>query len=223
MIVQDVTYRDQEAVAATGRGEVGRDDFLRLLLTQLSYQDPLSPMDSMEFTAQLSQFSQLEQMLDLNHKLDSLLLYQSSLNSWQGVGMIGKEVDAAGDWVELSEGKAGKVGYSLDQDTNRVSVRIYDPGGRLVRTLDLGAEHGGEHLIQWDGRDDNHVPLPDGVYAIEVRAGAGEEARAVPTFVRGVITGLSLEGDQPVLLMGSQEVPFADITVVRDNSGGNPT
>ena len=86
MIIPNVTYYDQEAsdVEIERTDDIGRETFLRLLVAQLSHQDPLNPMDSMEFTSQLSQFSELEQIISLNEKLDSLLLYQSSLNTWQG-------------------------------------------------------------------------------------------------------------------------------------------
>lgn len=220
MIVSDVTYHDQGTLTTEKGDQLGQDAFLRLLLTQLAHQDPLSPMDSMEFTAQLSQFSQLEQMVDFNEKLDSLLLYQSSLNRWQGVEMIDKEVDAVGDWVELNDGTAGRVGYQLDEDCSRVTVRVFDPNGRLVRTLNHGPGQRGEHLIEWDGSSDGGTTLPDGRYTVTVTAGAGEGAEAVPTFVRGIITGLTFQDGMPLLLMGNQEIPFAGVVAVRGISEG---
>lgn len=216
MIVSDVTYYQQGASTTERGDQIGRDAFLKLLLAQLAHQDPLSPMDSMEFTAQLSQFSQLEQMFGLNEKLDSLLLYQSSLNSWQGVGMIGREVDALGDWIELGDdAAAGTIGYRLEEDCSRVTVQIFDHNGRLVHTLDEGAREKGDHLIQWDGRDNDGTTLPDGRYTVKVTAGDDEVADAVTTFVRGMITGVSFEGGVPLLMMGSEKIPFASVMEIR--------
>jgi len=220
MIVPNVTYHDQGSITPEKGDQIGQDAFLRLLLAQLAHQDPLSPMNSMEFTAQLAQFSQLEQMVSFNEKLDSLLLYQSSLNSWQGVEMIGKEVDAMGDWVELNDGSAGTIGYRLEQNCSQVTVQIFDQNGKLVRTLDQGPREKGENLIEWDGRDDDGTTLPDGPYTVAVTAGSGESVASIATFVRGMITGVSFEHGIPLLLMGNQEIPFASVMAVRSISEG---
>lgn len=220
MLVSDVTYQETEAPAPQRNDQISKEAFLNLLVAQLSHQDPLNPMDSMEWTAQLSQFSELEQMFNLNDKLDDLILYQSSLNNWQGVAMIGKEVDASGDWIELRNGETGQVGYHLDQDASRVTVRILDSGGRVVRTEILGAEFRGDHLIDWNGKDDRGASLPDGRYTVAVTVGEGEGAETAVTFVRGMITGVRFEQGRPLLLMGDETIPFADVQAVREVSAG---
>jgi flagellar basal-body rod modification protein FlgD len=215
MIVSNVTYQQQESLNLESGAQIGQEAFLTLLLAQLSHQDPLSPMDSMEFTAQLSQFSQLEQMVGVNEKLDSLLLYQSSLNSWQGVGMIDREVDALGDWVNLTEGVAGMIGYSLDEDCSRVIVQIFDTRGNLVRTLDAGSRQKGNHLIDWDGRNENGNTLPDGRYTVTVTVESDKGPDPVTTFVRGRVTGVSFNQGIPLLLMGNETIAFANVLEVR--------
>ena len=220
MIVSDVTYNEQPTQTTERSDQLGQDAFLTLLLTQLAHQDPLNPMDSLEFTSQLSQFSELEQMVGLNDKLDDLLLYQSSLNSWQGVGMIDREVDAVGDWVALDDGTAGIIGYQLDEGCSQVTVEIYDGSGRLVRALDHGAREAGEHFIEWDGKDSFGLKMADGQYLVSVTGQEGEMAGSIPTFVRGVVTGVSFDGTVPLLLMGSKEVPFASVIEVRGTTEG---
>ena len=220
MIVSDVTYSEQVTQTAERSDQIGQEAFLTLLLTQLSHQDPLNPMDSLEFTSQLSQFSQLEQMVGLNQKLDDLLLYQSSLNSWQGVGMIDREIDAVGDWVTLDEGTAGLIGYRLYESSSQVTVEIFDGSGKLVRTLDHGARESGEHLIEWDGKDDLGNELPDGRYLVTVTGGAEETTGTIPTFVRGVVTGVSFESTIPLLLVGGEEIPFASVLEIRGMTEG---
>ncbi len=220
MIVPDATYNQQGSSVAESGNQLGQDAFLKLLIAQLAHQDPLAPMDSMQFTAQLAQFSQLEQMFELNDKMESVLLYEASLNSWQGLGMIDKEVDALGDWIELSGGAASTIGYRLEESSSRITVQIFDASGKVVRTLDEGAKEKGDHLIDWDGRDDNGNPLPDGRYTVSVTGEGDEEAQQVMTFVRGIITGVSFEGGVPLLLMGAQKIPFANVMEVRNVSEG---
>jgi len=220
MIVPDATYHPQGPTVAERGNQLGQEAFLKLLVAQLGHQDPLAPMDSMEFTAQLAQFSQLEQMFGLNEKMESLLLYQTSLNSWQGLGMIDKEVDALGDWIGLNQGVVSAIGYRLETDSSRVTVQIFNASGKVVRTLNDGARGEGDHLIKWDGRDDNGNPLPDGRYTVSVTSGGDEASQQVLTFVQGVITGVSFEGGVPLLLMGSEKIPFASIMEVRTVSKG---
>jgi len=220
MIISDVTYNDQEPQAPERGDELGKEAFLTLLVAQLSHQDPLNPMDGMEFTSQLSQFTELEQMFNLNEKLDSLIRYQSSLNNWQGVAMIGKEVEVSGDWIERNDGEGGMVGYHLDYDCSEVTVQIFNGGGRVVRTLRLGAKGRGDHVIDWNGKDDKGASVPDGRYTVTVSAGKGEEAGSIATFVRGRITGVSFEGEEPVLLMGGERIPFASVLKIQDVSEG---
>ncbi|NIQ38264.1 MAG: flagellar hook assembly protein FlgD, partial [Proteobacteria bacterium] len=74
--------------------------------------------------------------------------------------------------------------------------------------------------IDWDGRDDNGNPLPDGRYTVSVTGEGDEEAQQVMTFVRGIITGVSFEGGVPLLLMGAQKIPFANVMEVRNVSEG---
>lgn len=81
---------------------LGRDDFLKLFVNQLKYQNPLKPLESTEFTAQLAQFSSLEQLFNVNNGIQSLLAYQNSINNGMSVGFIGRI-------VKTTDGDAGTV------------------------------------------------------------------------------------------------------------------
>jgi len=223
MIVPEATYQQQassssSAAATDQKKQIDQDTFLKLLMTQLEHQDPLNPMDSMQFTSQLAQFSQVEQMVDCNKKLDSLAQYQSSFNNWQSVGMIGKEVTAPGDWVQLQNGVPGKAGYSLQNDSSQVTVKIVNSQGKLVRTLNLGVQGKGDHLIQWDGKGDNGTTLPDGRYTIQVNDGSSNGASQIGTFVQGVVTGVAFDQGTPSLLIAGEKVPFSSVTQIQDVS-----
>ena len=85
-----------------------KDAFLELLITQLQNQDPLNPTDSVEFTAQLAQFSSLEQLNNVNDNLEQLQNFQASINNSQAVALIGKDITANGNFLQLTNG--GPVG-----------------------------------------------------------------------------------------------------------------
>src|SRR5450432_3182658 len=76
----------------TDKSTLGKDDFLKLLMAQMSNQDPSNPTDSSTFVAQLAQFANVEQLQSVNQSLDTLLVAQSSSNQTQAIGLIGKNV-----------------------------------------------------------------------------------------------------------------------------------
>jgi flagellar basal-body rod modification protein FlgD len=104
------------APASSPAASLGLQDFLKILLTQLNYQDPLKPMDNQEFMAQMAQFTALEQSQRLNEKLDLLISNQAAL---QSVGLIGRTVDVA---TESGKVTGTVTSLSLQGEQPRVSV-----------------------------------------------------------------------------------------------------
>ena len=104
-----------QSATAAAKSTLGKDDFLKLFTSQLKYQDPLSPMDSTAFTAQLAQFSQLEQLYNMNDNFSGLLGYMKSVNNSMVAGFIGKTVTA----LDGTSGKVMGVEYT-DGQTNLV-------------------------------------------------------------------------------------------------------
>lgn len=153
---------------------MGKEDFLKLLTTQLRYQNPLSPEDPKDFVAQLSQFSSLEQLINLNNKLEdsakSSTALQNSMQLGQGVSLLGKEVKAQGNSFVVKSGEAGDMSFILGANAASTKVNIYTSGGTLVRTIDLGAKSAGEVDIDWDGKDNSGKQVADGTYYFQVAA-----------------------------------------------------
>ena len=148
----DTTAQSLSAGGASGtkKGEMNQDMFFQLLIAQLENQDPLNPMESTEFTAQLAQFSELEKLSSMNNALNYMQLYLASLNNAQAVDFIGKEIEAKGDSLQLSEGGSAAIHYKLPEDAAAVTINIYDKDMRLVRTIDEKSKNAGEHSKEWD-------------------------------------------------------------------------
>ncbi|OGW63140.1 MAG: hypothetical protein A2Y48_08790 [Nitrospirae bacterium RIFCSPLOW2_12_42_9] len=107
--------------------ELDKDDFLKLLVTQMRFQDPLKPMDQKEFTTQLVQFSSLDQLFSINDGLNTLTDSQGSANDFETVNFIGKEITTTGNKVVMGEGgPSTSIGYYLNTDASEVSVQIFD-------------------------------------------------------------------------------------------------
>lgn len=158
----------------TGGADMGKEDFLLLLTTQLRYQNPLSPEDPKDFVAQLSQFSSLEQLINLNNKLDDYSTtsqsMQNSMKLSQGLDLLGKEVKAQGNAFVVTDGTPNKASFILGEAAASTTVSIYNSSNQLVRTLDLGGQSKGEVEISWDGKDSNGNKVADGTYRYQVNA-----------------------------------------------------
>jgi len=173
-------------------GTVGKEDFLRLFTTQLRYQNPLNPMDGTEFTAQLAQFSSLEQLVNMGNTLNSILSYQDSLNNALATNLMGKMVKTDGNRVHL-KGSADFT-YHVPQDVAGMTLNIYSSSGEVVRTIDFGQQPAGDGKYTWDGTDNNGDPLPEGFYTVEFTA-TDDNGNSVPvsTETLSTVTGLSFE------------------------------
>ncbi len=197
---------------------MGKNDFLNLLVAQLQHQDPLNPLDSTEFTAQLAQFTSLEQLNNINANLESLQNYQAAIKNAQAVDLIGKTVEAAGNTVVLREDGETVLRFDLAQDVEYLSANIYGPEGNFVRTVTTGPLFAGRHALSWDGRDQEGNRLTAGRYSYEIQATArdGEAATAAP-FVSARVTGVTFDGQTPQLRAGDYTISVNDIREVTED------
>lgn len=194
--------------------ELGRDAFLKLLVAQLKNQDPLKPQDSAEFVAELAQFSNLEQTMGINERLDVLSVQNSGLQNAQVIGMVGKQATVRGGLITSDGSGVGvPVSFSLSGATEETVVTIRDQYGRAVRTLDLGGRDAGLTKIHWDGRDDAGNVQPAGTYSVAVRAGNAEKSPIqVSQETAGRVQAVSFDKGYPVIhLETGVSVPVSDL------------
>ena len=165
----NIYYSTLQGVRAnsTASKSLDKEAFLRLLLQELEMQDPLEPMETKDMISQLSQLTSLEQITNLTSAVKDFVEAQTSVNPAQLASLIGKYVVVKNNTVNLKDGEADSIIFSLDQDAH-VVVQILDENGNVVRTEDLGTVEAGVHGWQWDGRDDSGVSLPDGTYTYHV-------------------------------------------------------
>lgn len=189
----------------SGTEELGKDEFLKLFIAQIQYQDPLNPLDSAEFTAQLAQFSSVEQLYGMNSKLGNI---EETMNNQSeqrdNLGYIGKTVKADDNTMHVDNGTVQSGSYNLD-GSGYVTIDVYDSDGVIVRTFYKGWEDKGEHDVNWDGRDDSGAIAGDGSYTFEVTA-RDEDGFYVPsnTYISGEVTGITYQDGQPYLMIGDK-------------------
>ncbi|KPK02680.1 MAG: hypothetical protein AMK71_01445 [Nitrospira bacterium SG8_35_4] len=199
-----------------GKQNLGQEDFMRLLLQELSYQDPLNPMDSKEFTVQLTQFSSLEGINDINGSLSDLLAFQQSMQNTAVTNMIGKTVTVGGSSAYL-RGTAD-MSYDLFDDAAKVKITIRDESGRVVRSDDLSAQSAGMNNYVWDGEDDLGNQLNEGFYTFSVDAfDLGGKPVQAETRSAGYVTGIDFDdGMTYVVLDGTKRVYLSDIKSIKE-------
>ena len=187
------------------------DNFLKLLTTQLQQQDPLSPMDTNQFTSQLVQFASVEQATKSNEQLTKLtsLLQASTMTS--ALGYLGAQVTADGDRLRLPSSGDASVPYSLPSNAATVTITVRNAQGTPVYSA-AGEVGQGTHKFTWNGVNATGQQLPAGDYAVTVEAVDADGAKVpVDRSVQGAVDGVETASDGLYLLIGGVPVPAASV------------
>lgn len=199
----------------TGAKEMGRNDFLNLLVTQLKNQDPLKPMDNTEFVTQLAQFSQLDQSTQQVQLLEKSINNQNAAMQFALLPMIGRSVQVEGSVIQLGNGPA-PLTYELDGDASSVRAVILNQNNQVVRTLDLGSQGHGPQSAQWDGRNQTGSLMPPGLYHYQIAArNLAGAAVPVATTSTLTVTGVRTDNGQAQLVAGEQVIDRDAIVELR--------
>lgn len=192
------------------------NQFLTLLTTQLKNQDPLSPMDSTQFTNQLVSFSQVEQQIKTNDNLNKLVNLTNTSQTTLGLSYIGLNVDMQGSQFEYSGSGATMMTYTLPSDASIATISVLDQNGNTVYTQS-GELSAGMHGFMWNGKDSNGQAAPAGVY--QLRVGALDNAQknlTATTVVPGYVSGIKTANDGTIdLIIGrisTQVIPLSSVT-----------
>ncbi|WP_158047154.1 flagellar hook assembly protein FlgD [Skermanella pratensis] len=211
----------QTTAAATTKTEASRakltqdyDSFLKLLTTQMQNQDPLSPMESTEFTNQLVQFSQVEQQISQNDKLEKLLTMQTNNQTQASLGFIGLDVEASGNAFTF-DGSTARMSYTLPETSTSTAIQIKNEKGVVVRTLD-GSRSASRQELTWDGKRNDGSAAPAGNYTLSVVApNADGKLLTAKTSVYGRVSGIESGNGNTTLLMGNVPIRMEDVVSAR--------
>jgi flagellar basal-body rod modification protein FlgD len=196
---------------------LGKDDFLNLLVTQLQHQDPLNPAESTEFTAQLAQFSSLEQLNNINDNLKNMELFQASVTNSQAVSYIGREITSRGNGVQLESGQPAECQFELEANAALAVISVYNANGGFVKSFETGPLDSGRQSAVWDGTDRNGNPVSEGLYRFEVQAvDADNKALSVTPLMSAVVTGVSFKNQTASLITGLETIAIDDVIAVSE-------
>ncbi len=191
------------------------EGFLKLLTTQLTQQDPTSPMDTDKFTAQLVQFSTVEQAIRTNDRLSQLIGLTETGQATAALDYLGTKVQIEGSNFALPDAGGVDLAYSLPEDARSLAIEVLDGGGKTVRLLD-GPDTAGRHALAWDGRDQAGNRLPAGAYSLRVTGLDADKAPISATVeVEGTVEAIERVGDALGLVVDGQTVPLSVVRGVR--------
>jgi flagellar basal-body rod modification protein FlgD len=188
--------------------------FLTLLTTQLQNQDPLSPMDSNQFTQQLVEFSGVEQQINTNDNLKTLIGLTQSQGVNNAVGYLGKTVTLTNGKAALSGGAANWT-YALNNTAATTALTVTDANGKVVYVTQ-GETNSGAHSFTWDGKSNAGSDLPDGTYTLTVTAQDSNGTNVNSAVAsKGIVDQIDMTGDQPQLMIGPMEIPLSEVATVQ--------
>lgn len=213
--VISASYQSSEKETQQTEDALGRDAFLTMLVAQLQNQDPLNPTDGTEFSTQLAEFSQLEQLMNLNDSIESLdqTLTQSSEDDL--LGYVGMQVTGNADTMHVDEGSVSGGFYNLSQPAE-VSVIITDANGATIKTLSPGQQEAGSHIISWDGTDASGTAVADGTYYYTVMANSGAGFEQISATVSGTVDGITYNNGNAYLVVQGIVLDPESLTSVTD-------
>ncbi len=171
---------------------LGRDAFLTMLVAQMQNQNPLNPMEGTDFSGQLAQFSQLEQLFNIKDGLDNLNTSVGAEEADNLIDYIGKEVESSDNSMLLLGGIPSGGRFTLDAPAEAL-VKVFDESGNEIKRVYSGNLEAGVHDVNWNGTDLNGNIVPDGIYGFQVMALNNGQWEAAPSTVKGLVDGVTYE------------------------------
>ena len=206
--------------ATTSSSTLGKDQFLKLLISQLQNQNPLEPMNDQEYVAQMAQFSSLEQLQNMNSTLSQNMQYNmllsQTINNTMATSLIGKEITADSDSIGVTSGSGADITFKSTGFAPTGTITITDAKGVVVRSLQVSNLQSGDNSVHWNGKDDlgNNVASGDYTYQINLKDTNGQ-AVTVSNYRTGKVDSVKYVDGQAYLLVDGAYIPLAQVREVK--------
>ena len=201
----------------TQKKDLGKNEFLELLVAQLNNQNPLEPQENGEFIAQLAQFSQVEGIEKLNTSMGSLLSGYQSSQALQASSLVGRKVIVPTEKAVVDTSETFKGSLVLPVTSSNVYVNVYDSAGKAVSRVNLGQQAAGNVSFMWDGKDSSGNVLPPGTYKFEAQATYADGTKGLYTLLPANVDSVALGqngGEMKLNLAGIGSVPLSQVQII---------
>lgn len=207
----------QNTTKAGGKKELGKDEFLNLLVAQLNNQNPLEPQSNGEFIAQLAQFSTVEGVEKLNSSMESILSGYQSSQALQASSLVGRKVIIPSEKAVVDTSETFKASMVLPQSSSNVYVNVYSSDGSLATRINMGAQEAGQVSFMWDGKNSDGETMPPGTYKFEAQASIDGETKGLYTLLPANVDSVTLGqggGELMLNLAGLGSVPLSQVHII---------
>ena len=212
-VLDQYQIKDREAKSK----DLGKNEFLELLVTQLNNQNPLEPQENGEFIAQLAQFSTVEGVEKLNSSMETMLSGYQSSQALQASSLVGRKVIVPSDKAVVDTSETFKASLVLPTSSSNVSVNVYDSAGTVVNRINMGQQEAGNVSFMWDGKDSSGKTLPPGTYKFEAQATFQGETKGLYTLLPANVDSVTLGqngGELMLNLAGVGSIALSQVQVI---------
>ncbi|MES9992977.1 MAG: flagellar hook assembly protein FlgD [Candidatus Thiodiazotropha sp.] len=199
-LYEDIGLTNNSLNTQEERGKLGLEEFMNLLVTELTHQDPFKPMENSEMATQVSQFATVSGIDDLNNSFNELRTALTSDQALQAANLVGRSVLVDSNIGALTTDEPLQGSVVLPSSASNLRVRITSQTGELVRELELGTHEAGEVAFSWDGYDDSGVHVGEGLYQVSAIANVDDAEMAPTVLVSAEVESVNLGGSGGILL-----------------------
>ncbi len=199
-------YGEKPEKAREIKKTLGKDDFLRIMVTQMKNQDPTNPFKAEQMASEIAQFTSVEQLQNVNQNLSKISSQNRPMEQMVMTNLIGKYVTIDKERFPHIEGQSEVLNFKLPRDASVVQVSIVGENGEIVLEKAIGEQKSGDNSFSWDGLKSNSIPAKSGnfMFRIQAKDSRGKTIETNPQIQARVI-GVSFEGGEPVFLVGDSK------------------
>ncbi len=195
-----------------------KDGFLKLLVAQLKYQDPLHPLSNDQFIQENTMFSQLEQLMNMSKSMSTLKNDLTTNPKEYAASYLGKYISTGQSSIQVNKNKIDSISFTLSKEAD-VTVHISDSKGEDIADIDLGKLSKGAHSYTWNGKDNKGNSVATGTYTVRITAKYDDGTQVTLSKSAGKVIAVNFEGNQTILLTDSgKQIPLSQVQTV--SSGG---
>ncbi len=188
-----------------------KEDFMKLFITQLEFQDPMKPLDTDQMAVQLALFNQVDQLFNINDKLKDIEKSFNSLNLTYASSLIGKKVKVDTNIGRVEHGKFLGGEFKLDKPVNSLEIVIRDDKGKIVKRIQMTNLTSGTHEIKWDATDKDGNKVKDGNYTFSIIVPDGKTTKILTPTMVAKVTGAKLGDNIQLIIDDEKPVKLDDI------------
>jgi flagellar basal-body rod modification protein FlgD len=217
-------YGEKPKEARPIKKTLDKDDFLRIMISEMKHQDPTKPMDADKMASQMAQLTSVEQLKNMGTAIEKLADKNQASDRLAMSGMIGKTVTVDKGRFTHQKGTLSAVNFELPQDAEKITLKFLDERGEEVASRELEPMKAGPNVYNWDGINASSIPTASGSYLVRVDAETKEGAKIqVNPISQETVIGVSFEGGEANFLVGDtkspQKVAFRNVTRIEADRG----